>query len=1334
MSVSRFLRTFVVSALLFPLIVSIVPAAVGPIEGKLTGELPQVLEQAGPDEMIPVTIVLSDQLTGPRLRAMAAGIGDRDGRRRAVVSALKEHAGRTQVRVRELVEDARLRGRAEDLRYLWIGNIVAASLTPETVLAVAALDVVDHVNWNPKRDVFLGPDASFDPFLAPIDTFGGSSGPFDHFRDPGSVTTDDVITEIECGTDLMQAPRVWNELGNTGEGAVIAVIDSGVCWYHPDIENQIWVNPGEDLDGDGVVMDPDDENGVDDDGNGYIDDLIGYDIDNGDNDPNDNNSHGSHCAGTVAGDGTSGTEAGMAPDAKVMVLRVGLTFADEADVWEAMQYAADNGANSISMSLGWPHGQNPDRATWRQNCDNTIDAGTAMVIAAGNEGSGSEPDNVRTPGDVPRIISVGATDCSDNIASFSSRGPVTWEDVPPWNDHPYPPGLIKPDVSAPGVSTKSHNLCSGYSNKSGTSMATPHVAGAVALMVSANAGLAHDDIKLILEDTSIDLGDPGKDNVFGSGRVDAYEAVLLSQTSDGIMAIREQEVRCEGGTLNLIVSDADLRGAGTVDVEIVSFTETTPEIVTLSETTGDSGVFRGSITTAVGAPASDGVIQVVDGDTVTATYVDADDGEGGINVPKTDTAGTDCSGPTIDSVRATDITDVRATIRWTTDEPANSRVTYGEGTPPDIERSSAGLVGSHAVTLTGLRECTIYYYQVASADAYGNDTVDDNGGQYYYFETWGDFGQGLQPCHAGVVSLDRLEYACEDAMTPTLVDIDLNLSAAEVDTATVTLSSTTETTPEETVLVETGPNTSTFTGTMPVSAGSPATADGVLQVGPGDVLTATYHDADNGTGSPAVSFATSVADCVGPTATIRVFNHTDETAQVEIVTAEPSTVTVDWGETAALGRQVSDPNLATSHTLTLEPLTECGRFHFRVRAVDVFGNESTFDASGAPFEANAGHIPGAIFKDEFETGTGWSLDGEWEIGETQGLGSAPGDPAAAYAGARVLGHDLSGQGEWPGDYEQGSDESAVTPVIDASALGNAELKFRRMLNVGNSGIAYLQVESGGAWNTIWTSPSAGGFSESDWTLVSYDISQFGDGNGSLRVRFRQTSGFQQSHDAGWNIDRFIIRDGSLPDFGVCENCAGSAGFGGVLSAVDADACAAGGVTLSWIEPPSWGTGGSGTYVVYRDTVPGFTPGPANRVASGIAGTTWTDPSSPTDTTLYYVVRTETDETCSTGPNNGGVVDDNLVQASVVDETAQPLPGSIGESLRVTPINAAHVRLTWSAAVDAATYHVYRATSPDGPFTLVGDVAETLFDDVDQMAAGASAYYEVRAADACGNEM
>lgn len=481
-------------------------AALPALAGTLREPLPQILKQAGADEKIPVSIVFKAQAGPAELGAVADRHEGRAARRAALVTRLKAVAIDGQRGVLQVVRGAEAAGRAARVRPLWISSFVGADLTPDLVRAIAARPEVDHVNWNPKADVFLGARASR----------------LDAAPDAPAITAD----EIECGTDRIRAPEVWSSLGVTGAGAVVAVIDTGVCYTHPDIANQIWVNPGEDLNQNGVVMDAADVNGIDDDGNGFVDDFIGWDFDVNDNNPNDDsNGHGSHCAGTVGGDGASGTQAGVAPDVKIMPVRVGVTFADEVDVWSAMQYAAENGADAISMSLGWPHNQNPDRATWRANSENTINLGTAMVIAAGNEGSGSEPDNVRTPGDVPRVITVGATDCSDGIAGFSSRGPVTWQGIAPYDDHPYPPGLVKPDVSAPGVDTKSHNFCSGYTLMSGTSMATPHTAGAVALMVSANPALTHDEIKATLESTAVELGAPGKDNEFGSGRIDAYEAV-----------------------------------------------------------------------------------------------------------------------------------------------------------------------------------------------------------------------------------------------------------------------------------------------------------------------------------------------------------------------------------------------------------------------------------------------------------------------------------------------------------------------------------------------------------------------------------------------------------------------------------------------------------------------------------------------------------------------------------------------------------------------------------------------------------------------------------------
>ena len=159
-----------------------------------------------------------------------------------------------------------------------------------------------------------------------------------------------------------------------------------------------------------------------------------------------------------------------------------------------------------------------------------------LVYAAGNLGSfGSfpPPQNVTTPGDVPDLITVGATSCQDDIASFSGRGPVTWEFVAPFFDHPFPPGLMKPNVVAPGSGTLSTSFnCSGYTFMSGTSMATPHVAGAIALMLEANPNLSPMEIRDILEATAIDLGDAGYDNVYGAGRIDVVAAVeaAMAQT------------------------------------------------------------------------------------------------------------------------------------------------------------------------------------------------------------------------------------------------------------------------------------------------------------------------------------------------------------------------------------------------------------------------------------------------------------------------------------------------------------------------------------------------------------------------------------------------------------------------------------------------------------------------------------------------------------------------------------------------------------------------------------------------------------------------------------
>jgi hypothetical protein len=131
----------------------------------------------------------------------------------------------------------------------------------------------------------------------------------------------------------------------------------------------------------------------------------------------------------------------------------------------------------------------------------------------------------------------------------------------------------------------------------------------------------------------------------------------------------------------------------------------------------------------------DGQLSVSAGDTIAVVYIDADDGQGGMNIPRTATAGTDCRPPSLSNVAVSGVTGDGATISWTTDEPASSIVRFGLAGPPDSERSSPALVTSHSVRLAGLLPCTSYLFAVRSEDRAGNAAVDDDDGSFHGFVT-----------------------------------------------------------------------------------------------------------------------------------------------------------------------------------------------------------------------------------------------------------------------------------------------------------------------------------------------------------------------------------------------------------------------------------------------------------------------------------------------------------------------------------------------------------------------------------------------------------------------
>ena len=253
--------------------------------------------------------------------------------------------------------------------------------------------------------------------------------------------------------------------------------------------------------------------------------IGGYNFVDENDDPSDDYGHGTHCAGIAAGNGTL---KGVAPDAKLIAYKVCDSVGScwEDDIIAAIERAQDPNQDGdysdhvdvISMSLGGPG--DPDDPM-SQTVDKAVENGVIVVVSAGN--SGPMYNTIGSPGTARKVITVGASDKNDVIAIFSSRGPTSI-------------GTIKPDFLAPGVNICSAQYDSAWNDRkcfddkhvaiSGTSMATPHVAGATALIKQAHLNWTPDEIKYALRSTAIDLGYDV--NTQGYGRIDVLKAVQLT--------------------------------------------------------------------------------------------------------------------------------------------------------------------------------------------------------------------------------------------------------------------------------------------------------------------------------------------------------------------------------------------------------------------------------------------------------------------------------------------------------------------------------------------------------------------------------------------------------------------------------------------------------------------------------------------------------------------------------------------------------------------------------------------------------------------------------------
>ena len=287
------------------------------------------------------------------------------------------------------------------------------------------------------------------------------------------------LVRIGCGP--VQSGTYPGAVGPVlGTGVRVAVVDTGIDYLHPDLAANF---------------------------------AGGYDFVNNDADPMDDNGHGTHVSGTIAAVRNGTGVLGAAPEADLFALKVlGSSGSGSwSGILSALDWCAANRVAVANFSLG---SSSYPGTTVEAGFDNAAKAGVLLVAAAGNSGPGT--DTVNYPGKFASVIAVGSTTSTDLVSSFSSTGP----DV---------------ELAAPGSLIYSTTLGGGYGTLSGTSMATPHVTGVAALVVSAGIGdsngdgFINDEVRQLLQSTAQDLGAAGRDPIYGFGLVDAEAAVAAVQ-------------------------------------------------------------------------------------------------------------------------------------------------------------------------------------------------------------------------------------------------------------------------------------------------------------------------------------------------------------------------------------------------------------------------------------------------------------------------------------------------------------------------------------------------------------------------------------------------------------------------------------------------------------------------------------------------------------------------------------------------------------------------------------------------------------------------------------
>lgn len=346
----------------------------------------------------------------------------------------------------------------------------------------------------------------------------------------------DPYLSKQWSLQITKAFEAWN-ITKGSKDIIVGIIDTGIDYLHQDLKENIFVNSAEDLNKNGI-LDPEDINGIDDDGNGFTDDVIGWDFTDRvgfpfsiggdylgwDNDPMDEYGHGTWVAGVIGAvsDNNLGIS-GLVPNVRLLNIRAfdPTGNGEEDDVAAAILFAIRMGAKVINMSFGDTNFSRVLQDIIKFAYENNV----VFVASAGNSAS-SLP---HYPSGYSEVISVGATDERDYLASFSNTGSTI-------------------DLVAPGVNLYTTDRNNKYRDFSGTSAAAPVVSAAAALLLSLD-NFTPEEVKQILKSTAVDLGTSGWDERFGAGRIDFLSALSVKAPAVIKINFPRQDYATDGDTL-----------------------------------------------------------------------------------------------------------------------------------------------------------------------------------------------------------------------------------------------------------------------------------------------------------------------------------------------------------------------------------------------------------------------------------------------------------------------------------------------------------------------------------------------------------------------------------------------------------------------------------------------------------------------------------------------------------------------------------------------------------------------------------------------------------------